>query len=62
MLDPLHYIDLKEGTFDQTSPEDLDRAFTNLVESRPSDLCVFFHGGLVSRADALKAADYLIDG
>lgn len=60
--DPLHYIDLKHGTFDKTSPNDLDKAFDNLVGSKSSDLCVFFHGGLVSRTDALKTAGDLIQG
>jgi hypothetical protein len=60
--DPLHYIDLKHGTFDKTSPDDLDKAFDNLLESKSSDLCVFFHGGLVSRADALKTAGDLMQG
>jgi hypothetical protein len=61
-MDPLHYIDLKEGTFDQTSPGDLDKAFAKLLESGSPDLCVFFHGGLVSRGDALKTAGKLIQG
>ena len=50
--DPLHYIDLKHGMFDKTSPNDLDKAFDNLVESESSDLRVFFHGAS-SRAQML---------
>ena len=42
--DPLHYIDLKHGGFDKTSPSDLDKAFAKLLDSKSSDLCIFFTG------------------
>ena len=60
-MDPLHDIDLIHGAFGQTSLQDLDRAFANLLNTRPkpSDVCVFFHGGLVSRDEAVQAADML---
>jgi hypothetical protein len=58
-MDPLHDIDLVHGAFGQTSPQDLDRAFANLLNTRPSDVCVFFHGGLVTRDQAAQAADIL---
>jgi hypothetical protein len=60
--DPLHDIDLKHGTFDKTSPDGLEQAFAKLLDLKSTDLCVFFHGGLVSRADALKTAGDLIQG
>jgi hypothetical protein len=57
MVDPLHDIDLVHGAFGQTSLRDLDNAFAYLLNlrPRPSDLCVFFHGGLVSRNEAVQA-------
>lgn len=58
--DKLHYIDLKHGRFDKTSSEDLGQAFASI--SKSTHLCLFFHGGLVSRAEALKTAGDLIPG
>ncbi len=63
VIDKLHYIDLEDGKFTDhttTTAEDLRDAFTNFGERE--HLCVFFHGGLTSRADALKTAGCLIDG
>ena len=66
VIDKLHYIDLEDGKFTDhttTTAEDLTNAFNNFDHSpQRSHLCVFFHGGLTSRADALKTADCLIDG
>lgn len=61
-LDPNHDIDLKGGKFDQTSAGQLHQAFANFLRSGSTRLCVFFHGGLVSRADGMKAAADLIKG
>lgn len=60
--DPNHDIDLKGGKFDQTNAGQLHQAFANFLGSGSTHLCVFFHGGLVSRADGLKAAADLIQG
>ncbi len=61
-LDPYHDIDLSGGKFSQTSPGQLAQAFQRFVDSGSSHLCVFFHGGLVSRADGLDSAEKLIKG
>jgi hypothetical protein len=58
LVDKRHYIDLKYGRFDQTSPDDLAQAFVGI--SKSTHLCIFFHGGLVSRAEALKTAGDLM--
>jgi hypothetical protein len=61
--DKLHDIDLKDGHFCQTSAQDLTDAFNNFQHSkRNNHICVFFHGGLVSRAEGLDAAHFLING
>jgi hypothetical protein len=66
VVDKLHYIDLEDGKFTDhttTTAKDLTDAFNNFDHSPQRDqLCVFFHGGLRSRADALKTAGWLIDG
>jgi hypothetical protein len=60
-IDPLHDIDLKEGKFDKTTATDIFRAFENFKKHGPSqDLCVFFHGGLVSEPAGLKEAEQLL--
>jgi hypothetical protein len=61
-IDPLHDIDLKDGKFSGvTTAQDLSKAFDNFERHCPSrHLCVFFHGGLVPRADGLKTASQLI--
>jgi hypothetical protein len=61
MLDRKHYLDLADGKFHQTSPADLAALF-KAVEYSPSKdhLVVHFHGGLVSRKSAGKAADGLL--
>jgi len=61
-LDPLHDIDLKGGEFEQTTAGELEQAFANFLDSGATDLCVFFHGGLVSRASGLSSARDLITG
>lgn len=62
-FDPLHYIDLVDGQFypGGTTSADLDGAFDNINNIQKSNhLCVFFHGGLVSRSEGLDTASYLI--
>jgi hypothetical protein len=61
-LDPDHDVDLKGGRFDKTSAADLSTAFTKFAASNSNNLCIFFHGGLVSRDDAIKTAEALING
>ena len=60
--DPLHDIDLEDGYFSQTSPQDLTDAFNNFKKSKLKHICVFFHGGLVSRPEGLDTAHFLISG
>jgi hypothetical protein len=65
-FDPLHlhHIDLVDGQFHPggTTADDLNRAFYNFQTSkkRYNHLCVFFHGGLVSRSEGLDTASLLI--
>ena len=64
-FDPLHlhHIDLWEGQFypGGTTSDDLIRAFDNFQASKLNNhLCVFFHGGLVSRSEGLDTASRLI--
>jgi hypothetical protein len=64
-FDPLHlhHIDLWEGQFypGGTTSDDLIRAFDNFQTSKLNNhLCVFFHGGLVSRSEGLDTASRLI--
>jgi hypothetical protein len=47
--DPEHEIDLKGGKFEKTSQADLQGAFEKFAATGSNHLCVFFHGGLVSR-------------
>jgi hypothetical protein len=51
---------LEEGYFSQTKAQDLIDAFDNFRHSKRNHICVFFHGGLVSRADGLDTAHRLI--
>ncbi len=55
------YIDLVHGKFDQTNRANLSDAFKAFVASGTNHLAVFFHGGLVDRADAMTTAGKLID-
>jgi hypothetical protein len=65
-FDPLHlyHIDLVDGQFcpGGTTADDLTRAFNNFQTSNKlnNHLCVFFHGGLVSRSEGLDTASRLI--
>jgi hypothetical protein len=59
-FDPLHDIDLVDGKL--TKRNNLKRAFDNFKTTKSVHLCVFFHGGLVSRAEGLKSAADLIQG
>jgi hypothetical protein len=59
-LDPDHDVDLKGGKFEGTSGAQLTQAFAKFAASGSDHVCVFFHGGLVSRADGLKTASQLI--
>jgi hypothetical protein len=60
--DPDHEIDLKGGKFEETSEADLQAAFAKLAATGSDHLCVFFHGGLVSRDSGLQTARDLIQG
>jgi hypothetical protein len=59
-LDPDHEVDLKGGKFEKTSSTQLAQAFATFAASGSHHLCVFFHGGLVSRSDGLRTANRLI--
>ena len=60
----LHHIDLVDGQFHPggTTADDLNRVFYNFQTSKKhyNHLCVFFHGGLVSRSEGLDTASLLI--
>ncbi len=60
--DKLHDIDLERGYFSRTSAQDLTNAFKNFERENINHICVFFHGGLVSRSEGLDAAHFLING
>jgi hypothetical protein len=61
--EPLHDVDLVDGRFTGTSAAQLSAAFVNFTTHTPSDhICVFFHGGLVSRDEALATARELEPG
>jgi hypothetical protein len=54
---------LDRGYFSQTSARDLTNAFKNFEQhSKLNHICVFFHGGLVSRSEGLNTAHFLING
>ena len=57
-----NHIDLRYGKFDQTTPDDLARAFAEFDKSKTNHLCVFFHGGLVGRAAGQAQAAKLLPG
>jgi hypothetical protein len=59
-LDPDHDVDLKGGKFQGTNAAQLAQAFAKFAASGSHHACVFFHGGLVSRADGLTTASQLI--
>lgn len=61
-LDPDHHVDLEEGKFCKTSAAQLGRAFTKFLLTGSTHLCLFFHGGLVSRKAGLQSAGKLIQG
>jgi hypothetical protein len=60
--DPDHEIDLKGGKFEKTSEADLRAAFTQFTATGSNHLCVFFHGGLVSRDRGIQTARDLVQG
>ena len=61
--DKLHDLDLEEGLFSQTNEADLRRAFANFAAQASHDhICVFFHGGLVTRQTGLENARCLEPG
>jgi hypothetical protein len=61
--DPLHDVDLERGYFSRTSRQNLTNAFKNFEQhSKLNHICVFFHGGLVSRSEGLNTAHFLING
>jgi hypothetical protein len=61
MISKSHYIDLIDGEFHATTPEDLEDLFVAAAASRtPDHLLVYFHGGLVSRKSAEEAATNLL--
>jgi hypothetical protein len=56
-----HYVDLADGRFNLTTSEDLRRLFEAVERSPRKDrLVVHFHGGLVSRTQAERAAKGLM--
>jgi hypothetical protein len=60
--DPDHEIDLKGGRFEKTSKADLQAAFTKFIATGSNHICVFFHGGLVSRDSGIQTARDLVQG
>jgi len=60
VLDPDHEIDLVGGRFSGTNADQLTGAFKKFAQSGARHLYVFFHGGLVSREDALQTANWLM--
>lgn len=59
-VDPLHVVDLADGKFAGTSPEDLDQLFAALNQDADRDrLVVHFHGGLVGQASGTATAERL---
>lgn len=58
-LDPSHDIDLRGGKFDGTTLAQLEMAFQQFGASTSNHLCIFFHGGLVSRQDGLSTVQAL---
>lgn len=57
--DPRHFVDLIDGRFAATSAADLAALFADAQNS--DHLVVHFHGGLVSREDALASGSSLLD-
>ncbi|GHO96688.1 hypothetical protein KSF_067360 [Reticulibacter mediterranei] len=56
-----HYIQLKDGVFDETSKQDLDHLFEALAADPHQDHIVLnFHGGLVSVEHARETAENLM--
>ena len=60
--DPAHEIDLKAGMFEKTNAADLRGAFDKFAATKSNHLCVFFHGGLVSRDSGMQTARDLVRG
>ena len=55
-----HIIDLANGQFAKTSPDDLGPLYKNIKESATGkNLVVLFHGGLVGRKSAPNGAKTL---
>jgi hypothetical protein len=61
-IDPDHEIDLVGGTFAKTTRLQLDAAFGKFLSGASNHICLFFHGGLVSRQDGLDTAHELVKG
>jgi GH24 family phage-related lysozyme (muramidase) len=65
-ITPLHYCTSAKGMFDATepfgtTPDDMTRAvraYASVAEAQP--LAIFFHGGLVSKADGIDTAQKLL--
>lgn len=55
-LDPLFHINLREGQFNRTTAEDVQKLFANLATTGRDRMVVHFHGGLVDYFDGLKNA------
>src|SRR5919109_2586436 len=64
-LDPLHYINVgPHGTFRtngqwQTTPAQIDALFDHLDQHAVDKILLYFHGGLVSEAAGMAAAERL---
>lgn len=62
LLNKDHYLNLKDGAFDETTKDDLDHLFTTLEKDPTHDnLVVHFHGGLVNKQSGLDAAEHLME-
>ena len=59
--DAFHMIKLEDGKFHGTSPQQLVDAFNRIDADDLPDLCIFFHGGLVSESAGLKSAAKLLE-
>jgi hypothetical protein len=60
--DPDHEMDLEGGQFSRTNAVELRAAFAKFAESKSNHVCVFCHGGLVSRDSGLETAQELLKG
>jgi len=59
-LSPDFYVNLKNGTFDNTTPQQMDGMFARWDQDPARPLIVHFHGGLVSENSGMATAKRLL--